>query len=103
MSPAERNDHHLLNHQYFSRLLTERVGQQPQAPAGEGGGDDDEPEEVGGEGDTSYEGDEGVRVEDRRTALAVAVRGGAEQSGPGGEEGGERAGHFDCYCQSWSE
>ena len=89
-----------LNQKYFSKLLTERVGQ-PEAPS-EGGGDDDEPEEVGSEGDTSYQGDQSVRVEDRRTALAVAVRGGAEQSRPGGEEGGERGGHFDCYCQSWS-
>ena len=78
--------------------LTEGVSQS-EAPAAECRGDDDEPEEVGGEGDTSQEGHQSVRIKHRRAALAVAVGGGAKQSGPLGEERGGGAGlvrHFDC-------
>ena len=64
----------------WSSDLTKGWVQHP-APAHDGAGHDNDPQKVGGERDASYQRHEGVRVKHRRAAVAVPVRGGAEQAG----------------------
>ena len=61
--------------------LTQTEERLEDTPSADGAGHDDDPQEVGGERDAAYQRHEGVRVKHRRAAVAVPVRGRAEQAG----------------------